>query len=164
MLVGPPGSGKTAVGELLAARLGTTFRDTDTDITTRAGKSVAEIFVDDGEPTFRAMERAAVRTALAEHDGVLALGGGAVGDEGTRAILVGHRVIFLEVGLTEAATRVGLNRDRPLLLGNVRSRLRALMDERRPYYLEVATATIDTNGLSAQQVADAVALLVVGAV
>ena len=164
VLVGPPGSGKSTVGELLADRLGATFRDTDADITARAGRSIAEIFIEDGEPAFRALERAAVRQALAEHDGVLALGGGAVADAGTRTVLAGHRVVFLDVGLSEAAARVGLNRDRPLLLGNVRSRLRTLMDERRPYYLEVATATVATDGLSPQQVADAVTLLVVGAV
>lgn len=164
VLVGPPGSGKTTVGELLAARLGTTFRDTDADITARAGRSIAEIFIEEGEPAFRALERAAVQQALAEHDGVLALGGGAVGDTGTRALLDDHRVVFLDVGLAEAAARVGLNRDRPLLLGNVRSRLRALMDERRPYYLEVATATVETDELTAQQVADTIALILVGAV
>jgi shikimate kinase len=164
VLVGPPGAGKSTVGELLADRLGTTFRDTDADITARAGRSIAEIFIEDGEPAFRALERAAVRQALAEHEGILALGGGAVADAGTRGLLAGHRVVFLDVGLSEAAARVGLNRDRPLLLGNVRSRLRTLLDERRPYYLEVATATVATDGLSAQQVADAVTLLVVGAV
>ncbi|HKE52065.1 MAG TPA: shikimate kinase [Actinomycetes bacterium] len=162
VLVGPPGSGKSTVGELLAARLGTTFRDTDSDITARAGRSIADIFIEDGEPPFRELERVAVRDALAEHDGVLALGGGAVADAGTRALLRGHRVVFLDVGLSDAAARVGLNRDRPLLLGNVRSQLRTLLDERRPYYLEVATATVPTDGLTAEQVADRIALLVAG--
>jgi shikimate kinase len=162
VLVGPPGSGKSTVGELLAARLGTTFRDTDGDVTARAGRSIADIFIEDGEPAFRDLERVAVREALADHDGVLALGGGAVVDAGTRALLHGHRVVFLDVGLADAAARVGLNRDRPLLLGNVRSQLRTLLIERRPYYLEVATATVPTDGRTAQQVADEIALLLAG--
>ncbi|HKA68760.1 MAG TPA: shikimate kinase [Actinomycetes bacterium] len=162
VLVGPPGSGKSTVGELLATRLGTTFRDTDRDITTRAGRSIADIFIEDGEPVFRELERVAVRAALAEHDGVLALGGGAVADAGTRALLTRHRVVFLDVELADAAARIGLNRDRPLLLGNVRSQLRALLDERRPQYLDVATATVPTDGLTAEQVADRVALLLAG--
>lgn len=162
VLVGPPGSGKSTVGELLAARLGTTFRDTDGDITARAGRSIADIFIEDGEPAFRELERVAVRDALAEHDGVLALGGGAVVDPDTRALLRGQRVVFLDVGLPDAAARVGLNRDRPLLLGNVRSQLRTLLTERRPYYLEVATSTVPTDGLTAEQVADRIALLLAG--
>src|SRR5262245_64222118 len=109
VLVGPPGSGKSTVGELLAARLGTTFRDTDRDITTCAGRSIADIFIEDGEPVFRELERVAVRAALAEHDGVLALGGGAVADAGTRALLNRHRVVFVDVGLADAAARSGVN-------------------------------------------------------
>lgn len=162
VLVGPPGSGKSTVGELLAARLGTTFRDTDSDIVARAGRPIADIFIEDGEPAFRDLERVAVQEALAEHDGVLALGGGAVADAGTRGLLHGHRVVFLDVGLADAAARVGLNRDRPLLLGNVRSQLRTLLDGRRPYYVEVATATVPTDGQTAQQVAEAIALLLAG--
>src|SRR5215468_4450169 len=94
VLVGPPGSGKSTVGRLVAAALRTTLRDTDRDIEAEAGKPISEIFVDDGEPAFRAMERETVRTALADHDGVLALGGGAVVDDGTRALLRGHNVVF----------------------------------------------------------------------
>jgi shikimate kinase len=162
VLVGPPGSGKSTVGALLATRLGTTFRDTDDDITARAGRAISDIFIEDGEPVFRELERVAVRDALAAHDGVLALGGGAVTDAGTRALLHGHRVVFLDVGLADAAVRIGLNRDRPLLLGNVRSQLRTLLQERRPYYLEVATVTVPTDGRTAPQVADDIALLLAG--
>jgi shikimate kinase len=147
------GAGKTTVGALLAEAWGTSARDTDDDVEAAAGKAVSEIFVDDGEPAFRALEKTAVATALAEHDGVLSLGGGAVLDDDTRALLAGHRVVFLSVGLSEAVKRVGLGTSRPLLLGNVRSRIKALLDERTPVYESVATETVDTDGLSAEQVA-----------
>ena len=158
VLVGPPGAGKTSVGRRAAHELGVTFRDTDADIVDAAGKSVADIFVDDGEPAFRAAEREAVARALAEADGVLSLGGGAVLDEGTRGLLAGHRVVYLSVGLSDAVHRVGLARDRPVLAMNPRATLRALLDERRPLYEQVATVTVDTAGRSpAAIVADVVA-------
>jgi shikimate kinase len=156
VLVGPPGAGKTAVGEAIAAARGVAFRDTDADIAQTLGKSIPEVFVDEGEAVFRAAERAAVATALAEHDGVLALGGGAVTDATTRQGLSGHTVAFLDVSLTDAVARVGLARDRPLLLGSPRSQLKQLMDARRPLYDEVATVVVDTSGASVDAVADRV--------
>ena len=155
VLVGPPGAGKSTVGKLVARRLSLPLRDTDADIEAKAGKPIAEIFVDDGEAAFRALEREAVADALAAHPGVLALGGGAILDAGTRELLRGHTVAFLDVGLAQASRRVGFNRDRPLLLGNPRSQLMKLMDARRNYYLEVATVTVPADG-SARSVADAV--------
>jgi shikimate kinase len=77
-------------------------------------------------------------------------------DPGTRELLAGHRVVFLQVGLAEAVKRVGLGSSRPLLLGNVRSRIKALLDERTPVYESVATVTVDTDGRSPDQVAAAV--------
>lgn len=156
VLVGPPGAGKSTVGRLLADRHGTAFRDTDQDIETTAGESIGDIFVVQGEPAFRALEREAVKVALGEHDGVLSLGGGAVLDDETRTQLATHRVVFLDVGLGEAAARVGLNRDRPLLLGNPRAQLRSMLEERRPLYLEVAAVTVNTDGKTPEEVADAV--------
>lgn len=160
VLVGPPGAGKTTVGRLLAQRLGQPFRDTDDDIVTVTGKSIAEIFFDEGEDAFRSLERAAVAAALAEHEGVLSVGGGAVLSADSRRFLQGVRVIFLNVGLSDAARRVGLNRDRPVLALNPRASLHALMDARLPLYREVADHEVDTAGKTPKQVADEVAAYV----
>ncbi|MBO0610134.1 shikimate kinase [Myceligenerans salitolerans] len=162
VLVGPPGSGKSKVGRVLAHGLGVSVRDTDHDIEERAGKPVADIFVDDGEPAFRAMEREAVAAALAEHDGILALGGGAVMDAATAQALTsyaarGGDVVFLDVTLAVAAPRVGMNQARPLLLGNPRQRWQALMDERRPTYERLATLRIHSTERPAEEAAAEIA-------
>jgi shikimate kinase len=146
------GAGKTTVGELLAAAWDLTLRDTDRDVEAGEGVPISEIFVDKGEAHFRDLERRAVAHALAEHDGVLALGGGAVLDAHTQDALAGHRVVFLQVGLADAVKRVGLGTARPLLLGNVRARVKALLDERQPVYRRVAWATVATDGRSPEEV------------
>ncbi len=153
VLVGPMGAGKTTVARLLADGWGVPARDTDADIEAAEGRSISDIFVDDGEEHFRALERAAVADALATHEGVLALGGGAVLDGGTRGQLAGRPVVFLRVGLSEAVKRVGLGVGRPLLLGNVRARIKALLDERTPIYESVARLVVDTDGRTPEDVA-----------
>jgi shikimate kinase len=154
------GAGKTTVAGLLAARWAMDVRDTDRDVEAAAGKEVSDIFLESGEEHFRALERAAVAEALARHSGVLALGGGAVLHPDTRAELRAHRVVFLRVGLSDAVKRVGLGVGRPLVFGNVRARIKTLLDERLPVYTEVAAFTVDTDGRSAEEVAADVAGLV----
>jgi shikimate kinase len=146
VLVGPMGAGKTTVGTLIAAEWQVGFRDTDTDIQASEGRTVQEIFVEDGEERFRALERAAVAAALVGFDGVLALGGGAILAEPSRLLLRGHRVVYLSVNLADAASRVGLGAGRPLLAINPRATLRHLMELRRPHYEEVASLIVDTSG------------------
>lgn len=153
VLVGPMGAGKTSVATLLGLAWDLPVRDTDSDIEAAEGRSISDIFVDDGEDQFRALEAKAVAEALAAHDGVLALGGGAVLDPHTRELLTGHRVVFLRVGLTDAVKRVGLGVGRPLLLGNVRARIKALLDERTPVYESVATHVVETDGRTVDEVA-----------
>ena len=154
VLVGPPGAGKSTVAALLSDALGVPSRDTDADVEALTGTTIADLFVTEGEERFRLLEAQAVRDALAEHSGVLALGGGAVVREETRAALDGHVVVFLDVGLADAAARVGLGSSRPLLLGNVRSQMKTLLDARRPVYESVATHVVLTDGRTPDDVAE----------
>jgi shikimate kinase len=161
VLIGPPGAGKTTVGTALAARLGVQFTDTDSVIEAAAGKAVADIFITDGEPEFRRLERDAVAAALDTRNGVIGVGGGAVMDEQTRARLAGHRVVYLETGFTELARRVGLDRARPLLIGtNPRAQLKALLDQRLPVYDSLAWLTVGTDDRDPEEVAAEIAAAV----
>jgi shikimate kinase len=163
ILIGPPGSGKTTVGELLAARLGVGFVDTDAQIEAAAGKPVSDIFIEDGEPAFRELERAAAAAAIGGHDGVLCLGGGGVLDAGTQALLAGHQVVYLETGFAELAKRVGMDRPRPLLPGNPRAKLKSLLEQRLPVYQRLAVVTVSTDGRSPAEVAGEIAGAIGGA-
>ena len=156
VLVGPMGVGKSTVGRLLADRLGLGFRDTDDDVVAAEGRTIAEIFAEGGEPHFRAVEKRAVRRALAGHDGVLALGGGAILDPDTRALLAGRPVVYLSMDVEEATRRTGLNVARPLLAVNPRKQWRELMEARRHLYEEVARAVVATDARTPEEVAQAV--------
>jgi shikimate kinase len=162
VVVGPPGAGKTTVGQAVAELLGVAFVDTDAIIEGRAGKSIPDIFFDDGEPVFRELERAAIAESLDTFDGVLALGGGAILNESTRTALTAHTVVFLSVELTDAVKRVGLGVGRPLLSMNPRATLKYLMEQRRPLYASVATHTIATDARTPQEIAEELAALLKG--
>ncbi len=162
ILIGPPGAGKSTVGALLAEQIGVPFLDTDDSVRAVAGKPVGDIFIEDGEPAFRALERAAAAAAIGSHGGVLGLGGGAVLDEGTQELLAGQTVVYLETGFAELARRVGLDRPRPLLLGNPRAQLRALLEQRLPVYARLARLTVSTDGRDPAEIAGQIAAQVTG--
>jgi shikimate kinase len=152
VLVGVPGAGKTTVGKLLAKSLKQEFFDSDRVIEAQAGKSVSDIFTQDGEPIFRKLEHDVIADLLQKSGVVIALGGGALGNDETRNLVKGTTAIWLVAGLAQAVDRVGMNRNRPLLLGNVRGQLAELMNAREPFYKEVAKLTIDTSKLTPNEV------------
>jgi shikimate kinase len=156
VLVGVPGVGKTSVGLALAELLGVGFRDTDSDVQLSTQRTIADIFFESGEAAFRDLEQRAVATALREHSGVLALGGGAVTCAATRELLGPVRVVWLRVGLAAASQRAGLSGARPVLLGNVRAQLKSLMDARAALYEHVASLIVDTDDLTIDQTVAAV--------
>jgi shikimate kinase len=162
VLIGPPSAGKSSVGALLAAELGVPFADTDDLVAAAAGKPVGDIFVDDGEPVFRELERAAVERGLeaaapagasSPGGGVLALGSGAVLDPDVRRMITGRPVVYLETDFAAVAKRTGMDRPRVVIPGNPRGMLRAMLEERRPVYAELATITILTDDMAPEEVA-----------
>src|SRR6201985_228283 len=139
VLVGLPGSGKSTIGRRLAKALNVSMLDTDAAIERRPGRRIADIFATDGEEEFRRIEEDVIRAALAEHDGVLSLGGGAVTTPGVLAAWAAHAVIYLEITAAEGIRRTGGNTVRPLLAGPDRAeKFRALMTERVALYRTVA--------------------------
>ncbi|MHB1165227.1 MAG: shikimate kinase [Candidatus Nanopelagicales bacterium] len=162
VIVGSPGAGKTSVGRRVAERLGVAFIDTDHVVEERAGRPIPDIFVNEGEEAFRALEAQAVEETLSASQGVVALGGGAVLRAETQQALAGCTVVWLKVGVPDAANRVGLNTARPLLLGNVRGTLGTLLEQRNPVYERLATVVVDTSGKSLRQVTDEVVAAVRG--
>ena len=157
VLIGPPGAGKSTVVPLLATLLAAEFAETDALVEETAGKPVSDIFITDGEPVFRDLERTAVTQALDHRPGIVSLGGGAVMDPQTRQRLAGHRVVYLQTGFAAAMRRVGLDTPRPLLLGNPRGRLRELLAERLPVYESLAGITVVTDDREPQEIADEIA-------
>lgn len=153
VLTGPPGAGKSTVGAALAQRLGVDVVDTDALVEQRAGVSISDIFVDQGEAAFRAMEKQAVADALTT-GGVVSLGGGAVLDPDTQSLLAGQRVVFLDVTLRYAAKRSGFDQGRPLLALNPRGQWLQLMADRRPVYESLAWRRVDTDEREVEAIVD----------
>lgn len=146
VLIGLPGSGKSTIGRRLAKAMGLTLLDTDAAIEEKTGRTIADIFANDGEPEFRRIEEEVIRDALAHHDGILSLGGGAVTTPGVREALTGHTVIFLEISAAEGVRRTSGSTVRPLLAGpDHAEKYRKLMNDRVPLYRRVATIRINTN-------------------
>ena len=154
LLIGPPGAGKSTVARALAEDLGLRFIDTDKLIEKQTGKTITDIFVVDGEPHFREIEMQTLRDVLALESAVISLGGGApISQDAQDAIKQSHsHTVFLDVSLATAATRVGFNRDRPLLLGNPRAQWQALSDSRRPIYEMLADDAIKVDDMRVDQV------------
>lgn len=156
VLVGPPGAGKSSIGRLLASKLGVPFADTDDLVARAAGKPVGDIFVEDGEQVFRELERGAVARgldAVGPDGGVLALGSGAVLDLEVRQMISRRRVVYLEAGFATVARRSGMDRPRVVIPGNPRGQLRAMLEERRPIYADLASLTVLTDDMAAEEVA-----------
>lgn len=152
-MIGPPGAGKSSIGKALAKRLNLAFLDTDQVVEGEAGKSIAEIFLEEGEASFRSLEKRAVLDSLTTQNAVISLGGGAILDPQTQESLRDKaNVVFLDVSISNAAPRVGFNRDRPLLLGNPRQQWLSLMEKRRPIYEQLAKFTVSTDNRKVNEV------------
>lgn len=153
VLIGPPGAGKSTIGRRLARALDLDIYDTDAAIERETGRTIPEIFTEDGEPVFRTIEEDVVRRALLEQDGIVSLGGGAILSDATRKRLAGHTVVYLEISVAEGLKRTGANNTRPLLNGgDPRQKYRDLMRRRRPLYRQVATIRMRTDGRSPARV------------
>ena len=161
ILIGPPGSGKSTIGKALARKLQKPFSDTDDVIEARTGTSISQIFIDQGEPWFRDLERVVLSEELAKLDGVLALGGGAPLSESAQILLqsVDAAVVYLSVSLATAAPRVGFNRDRPLLLSNPRGAWQELIDKRRPTYEALANHIVIVDERAPKDIIDEIVRL-----
>lgn len=152
VVIGPPGVGKSTVAAQLADRLGRRLVDSDALVEEREGRSISDLFVDEGEDYFRAAEQQAVLDALTEDGTVLALGGGAPMIPALTEALRAHRVLFLDVGIADAAKRIGFDKSRPLLSVNPRQSWIKTMEARRPTYEALATHRVDTAGRDVETV------------
>lgn len=159
ILIGAPGAGKSTVGKALSKRLNCQFQDTDQMIEARCGKTISDIFVEDGEPYFREVEKEIVKEAINSCEGILSLGGGSVMSEETQILLgdLKRRVILLEVSISQAAPRVGFNKDRPMLLINPRQQWLNLLEARTPIYKRLAGFCLSTDSAKPGEVADNIA-------
>ena len=154
ILIGPMGSGKTTIGSLLAQKLNLEFRDTDQIIEREEGKTVSQIFLDEGEDAFRVIEKRVLRQELLTDGTVLSLGGGAPISIDAQSALkaIASHILFLDISLSTVAPRIGFNRDRPLLLNNPRGQWQTLMEARRPIYEAIADTTINVDDKSEEEI------------
>jgi shikimate kinase len=159
ILIGPMGSGKTTVGNALATELGSLFRDTDEMIIAQSGREISDIFIEDGEEAFRALEKIILRTALLEDGAVLSLGGGACVNLDAQSALraSGAFIVYLKISLSQVSSRVGFNQGRPLLMGNPRAQWQSLMNERAPIYEDLASYVVEVDNKSATDIVDEIA-------
>jgi shikimate kinase len=148
------GSGKTTIGSLVAGKLGLSFRDTDHLIEEQEEKTVSQIFLDQGEDAFRAIEKRVLREELLTDGTVLSLGGGAPISIDAQSALraIASHIIFLDISLSTVAPRIGFNRDRPLLLNNPRGQWQTLMEARRPIYEAIADTIINVDDKSEEEI------------
>ena len=155
-LIGPMGSGKTAVGRALARSLGFPFHDSDAEIERRTGVDIPFIFEKEGEAGFRLREREAIEALSALENVVLATGGGAVLlPENRRCLAERGRVVYLETSVAQQAYRVRYGRNRPLLTdADAAARLAQLMSARAPLYAEIADLVVSTDGRRVPAVAE----------
>jgi shikimate kinase len=155
VLIGPPGAGKSTIGKALAKEIATEFIDSDSEIERITGKKISDIFVEEGEAVFRKTEVEVVTALLDGFEGVIALGGGAPINTQIQEALTGvdFPVIFIDVSISQAANRIGFNKDRPLLLINPRQQWMNLMSERRPIYEKLASQTVNSDSQKPHEVA-----------
>ncbi len=160
ILIGPMGSGKTTVGARLASDFSLTFRDTDQMIESQSGRAISDIFIEDGEESFRSLEKIILRTGLLEDETVLSLGGGACISIDAQSALraSGAFIVYLKISLSQVSSRVGFNQGRPLLMGNPRAQWQALMNDRAPIYEGIASYICDVDGKSVDELVSEIAI------
>lgn len=160
ILIGPMGSGKTTIGQRLSSDLGLAFKDTDQMIESQSGRTISDIFIEDGEDEFRALEKIILRTGLLEDDTVLSLGGGACLSIDAQSALraSGAFIVYLKISLAQVSSRVGFNQGRPLLMGNPRAQWQSLMNERAPIYESISSYICEVDSRSIDDLASEIAI------